>query len=252
MNLTDKDIEEINNYFNQDLTDLDKIVFETRLKTDADFRQTAMEYQATAAVLNTVKMNKQKAFLNKLDAAMPPYKSETPVRSLNRNWWAMAAAGLVLVAAGFWWFGQRKTREIDDNSLVMAYFEPYPSLNSTRGNEQKDTKSEAFDAYDAEKYHEATKLFDAAFVEKSDSILLFYKAIAELGGGESVKAEQHFDSLKGTNNLPQQALTFYIGLSAAENKNREKAIFELKKVANTEGVYQSKAKEILMILGSKK
>jgi hypothetical protein len=250
MELTDKDLALINNYFNQTLGETDANAFEKRLSTDTDFSKAVNQYQATTAVLNTVREREQKAFLTAINATMPPFELEKPVRRLNYRWWAMAATGLVLVVAGMWFFG--KNTEGSLKSVAKDYFEAYPSLNSTRGFEQKDTKTAAFDAYDARKYTKAADLFGKAFAENSDTILLFYKGIAELGGGETQKAAANLAQLDGSNIVPQEALFFYLGLAEAENKQTEKAIFWLKKAAYTEGSYQAKAMKALMVLEQKK
>jgi hypothetical protein len=261
MELTDKDLEIMHQYFDVNMSETERNDFQKRLNDDADFKKTVTEYQATLAVLNTVRERQQKKFLKTVNAAMPPVEANAqyahlpdvvPVRRMDSKWWAMTAVGLVLVAAGYWFFGGQKTRENSQKLAYSDYFEPYPALNATKGVEEKDKKTAAFDAYNAQKYADAAPLFSTAFIEKSDSTLLFYKAISELGSGETVKAEQHFEQLIGTNNVPQQALFYYLGLSAAENKESEKAILNLKKATYTEGSYKILAERILANLAAKK
>lgn len=250
MILTDKDIENLDNYWHNQLPENDRLAMENRLKTDADFRRAAAEMRLITEGLEVVKMRKMKARLAAIEATLPEIKIETPVRWLNPRMWAMAAVGLVLVTAGIWF--SRENTEGGLKSVAKDYFEAYPSLNSTKGNEVKDSKTAAFEAYDAQKYKTAVPLFEKAFAERNDTILLFYKGIAELGSGESIKATRDLEALQGSTIVPQQALWFYLGLAAAENKEPLKAIEQLKKAANTEGGYQQAAKNALSVLDTKK
>ena len=250
MTITDRDIEIIESYFNRTLSEEDNQTFEQRLQTDADYRKAVNEYQATAAILNTIREREQKAFLKNIEATMPPVG--IPIRRLGFREWAIAAVGLLLVTVGIWWFLGRDEEGVKLKSLAMNYFEPYPSYNTTKGIEQKDKKTQAFDAYDAQKYKSAVKLFEAAFTERGDTMLLFYQGISELGSGTATQSEAHLEKLQGSSIVPQQALSYYLGLAAIENGQTEKAILYLKKAADTEGSYQNTAKSVLSALESKK
>jgi hypothetical protein len=261
MGLTDNDIEKLQQFFNQELTETERMEFEKRLNSDTNFKQAVYAYKATLSVLNTVREGQQKVFLKNVNATMPPFEKDAqyvhlpdavPVRRMGRKWWAMAAVGLVLVAVGYWFFSGGNPPEKEQKLAYSDYFEAYPALNTTKGVEEKDKKTAAFDAYNAQKYADATPLFATAFAEKSDSTLLFYKAISELGNGETANAEQDFEQLIGTNNVPQQAVFYYLGLAAAENKQTEKAILNLKKAAYTEGSFKTLAEKILAVLEVKK
>lgn len=250
MTITDRDIEIIESYFNRTLSKEDNQAFEQRLQTDSDFKKAVNEYQATTAILNTVREREQKAFLKNIEATMPPVG--IPIRRLDFRWRAIAAVGLVLVTVGVWQFWGGGDEGVKLKSIAVNYFEPYPSYNTTKGFEQKDKKTEAFEAYDAQKYKSAAKLFEAAFNERGDTMLLFYRGIAELGSGAATQSEAHLEKLQGSSIIPQQALFYYLGLAAIENGQTEKAILYLKKVADTEGSYQNTAKSVLSALESKK
>ena len=153
---------------------------------------------------------------------------------------------------GIWLVKTTNESGIQLKSPIAGDFKAYPSFNSTKGSAKKDNKTAAFEAYDAQKYSSAAPLFDKAFAEKNDTILLFYKGIAELAGGEATKAETHLETLQNSNIVPQQALFFYLGLAAAENKQTEKAMELLRKAAATKGDYQIVATHALSVLEAKK
>jgi tetratricopeptide (TPR) repeat protein len=242
MELTDNDLELIESYFNQSLSDTDKTAFENRLKTDADFKKAALEYQATVAVLNTVREKGKKAFLKEVNATMPPIM--VPVSRPNFRMWAAAATVLVFISIGIWLF------KSDDNSrkltpLAAEYFEPYPALGITRGDDAKDVSTEALRTYAVNDFKQAIPLLEKSFQLNKDSIFLFYKSIAYLGNGQAAEAALILNSLQTSDKVPIESVEWYLALAYIDLKQRENALILLKKAANTEGGYQSKAKELL-------
>jgi tetratricopeptide (TPR) repeat protein len=243
MELTDNDLILINNYFNQMLAETDANAFEKRLKTDAAFSKAVNEYQATAAILNTVREREQKAFLSAINATIPPFEMEKPVRRLNYRWWAMAATGLVLISVGLWFF--RGNTEGSLKSVAKDYFEPYPALGITRGDEAKDVTNDALRTYAVNDFKQAIPLLEKSFQLNKDSVFLFYKSIAYLGNGQSAEAAPILNSLQNSDKVPIESVEWYLALAYIDLKQKEKALILLKKAANTEGGYQTKAKELL-------
>ena len=249
MTLTDNDIEIIESYFNRTLTEESNQAFKQRLQSDSDFRKAVNEYQSTAAILNTVRENEQKAFLKNVNATMPPVG--IPIRRLGFRWLAVAAASALLITLTMWQLLGKEATGVKLKSPIAGYFKPYDSLSKSRGKEQKDNSTQAFEDYDAQKYASASRNFELAFKEKGDTILLFYQNIAALASGESLKAEKNLENLQSSNIIPQQALAFYLGIAAEENGNTKQAIIYLKKAASTEGAYQQVAQNALSILEGK-
>lgn len=242
MTLTDKDIEIIESYFNRTLSEENTQVFEQRLKTDSAFRKAVNEYQATAAVLNTVCEREQKAFLKNVEATMPPVG--IPIRRLDFRWWAVAAVGLVLVTVGIWFWGG-DTEGVKLKSLAANYFEPYPALGINRGNETKDIKSEALSAYAVNDFKKAIPLLQKAFETEKDTMLLFYRGIAFIGRGQPSNAEVNLKDLLNSEIVPHELVQWYLALTYIELNEKEKALPLLQQVANTEGGNQAKAMELL-------
>ena len=74
---------------------------------------------------------------------------------------------------------------------------------------------------------------------------MFYKGLALLGNGQAVQAEQVLTTLNPTETVPRETIDWYLALTYIQLENRDRAIILLKKVSNTEGGYQTKAKELL-------
>ena len=242
MILTDNDIENIIGYFNRTLSDEDNQAFEQRIASDAAFRQAVYEYQATAAVLNTVRERKQKAFLKNIEATMPPVG--IPIRRLDFRWWAVAAVGLVLVTVGIWQFGGGDTEGVKLKSIAANYFEPYPALGITKGENDATIKTNALRAYAVNDFKKAIPLLENAFDVEKDSMMLFYQSISYIGNGQSKEAIPILNHLKSSTFLSIESVEWYLALAYIEINQKEKALPLLRKVGETEGGHKREAKEL--------
>jgi tetratricopeptide (TPR) repeat protein len=241
MDLTTNDLEQIESYFNQTLSEKDNHAFEKRLQ-DVTFRRAVYEYQATTALLNTIRERERKAFLKEIDATMPPF--EVPVRRLNTTWWAMAATGLVLLSIGIWLLKNTDTNGVKLKSISAQEFDIYPVVGITRG-EDVTIKDQALQAYSEKKFKKAIPLLQKAFDLEKDSFLLFYQGIAAIGNGQCKEATPLLEQLQSATFISRQSVNWYLALAAIETGDKEKALFLLKNVENTEGGYQTKVKALL-------
>lgn len=243
MELTDKDIEIIESYFNQTLSEEDNQAFEQRLESDSAFRQAVYEYQATATFLNTVREREQKAFLKKIEATMPPVG--IPIRRLDFRRWAVAAVGLVLVTVGVWQFWGGGDGGVKLKSLAKDYFEPYPALGITMGDEKVDIKTEALRTYAVNDFKNAIPLLQKAFEVEKDTMLLFYRDIAFIGIGQPGNAEDNLKVLLNSEIIPHELVKWYLALIYIELNQKENALPLLQNVADTEGENQEKAIDLM-------
>lgn len=245
MVLTDKDLAQIEDYFNDSLAEIDKNAFDMRLKTDAAFKKAVMSYQATLSVLNTVRTGKQKTFLKEIEATMPPFQLQKPVRRFQTTWWAMAAVGIALISVCIWVFSPDNEGGVKLKSPVAEYFEAYPALGITRGDETKDVVHEALRAYTEKDFKKSIPLLEQSFQINKDSLLIFYKGIAYLGNGQAAEAETILVNMQTSGKVPTESVVWYLALTYIELGQKEKAVILLKKTANTEGGYQAKAQSLL-------
>lgn len=244
MTITDRDIEIIESYFNRTLSEEDNQAFEQRLQTDSDFKKAVNEYQATTAILNTVREREQKAFLKNIEATMPPVGM--PIRRLDFRWRAIAAVGLVLVTVGVWQFWGSDSGSVKLKSPIADYFEPYRAYGINKG-EDDDIKQNALRTYATSDFEKAIPLLETAFQKDTkDSTLLLYLSISYIANGQLEKAKQKLEVLQNSSAAPLDVTEYYLALIYASENRQSEAIILLEKVANTEGGYfRDKARELL-------
>jgi hypothetical protein len=236
MNLTDKDLELLDDYKSGALTEGERQALEKRLADDFDFRRQALLHWAVEASIPIATEQRTRDFLNDINQKLPPIPPP-------QNPWLryfIVALAVALAAFAIWYFAFREAQP-KLSPIVAGVFEPYPTYATTRGDDAKDKTTKAYEAYENKKYKNAAQLFNEAFNDKKDTILLYYKGISELGCGKIKDAEATLNQLNNSAIVPQAPLIFYLGLIEIEKNNTPKARYYLQKAANTEGLYKESA-----------
>ena len=245
MILSDKDIENLDSYWHNKLSKTDRLAMDNRLKMDADFKRVADEMRLITEGLEVVRLRKMKAHLATIEATLPEIDltEETPVVWLNPRWWAVAATGLVLITAGMWFF--RENTEGGLKSVAKDYFEAYPALGISRGNDDGDIADDALRTYAVNDFQKAIPLLQKSFQFKKDSIYLLYMGVSYLGMGKASEAEKILSTLQSSEKMPIESIMWYLALAYIELGQKEKAMILLRKTANTEGAYKVSAHELI-------
>lgn len=248
MNLTEKDIQLLEAFWHNQLSDTERLALEARLATDATFRQEARQIQLYTEGLDVIKQRNTRQRLHAIDATLPPYEPypyQTPPSALPWIKIGLVALALALAALGIWYFAIR-AEEPKISAPIAAYFEPYPALGITMSDDDATVRLDALKLYAKKDYKNAIPQLDKAFAVEKDSLLLFYKGIAYIGNGEAAKAILVLESLRTSNTLPIDTVEWFLALAYLETNQKEKAFISLEKVINTEGGrYKVKAQELI-------
>ncbi len=250
MELTPKDIERLENYWQNNVSEMDKLALEKRLATDAEFRQEADKIHLLTEGLAVVRKRQQRARFETLDATLPEIKPSASMR-----WLKFLLAALVLTIAAFsvWFFMFKKEEKRfvkpKISEPIAAYFEPYPALGITMGETTNERRKDAMIVYAQKEYASAIPLLNDSFKETQDSMLLFYVGIAHLAVGESGEAQSVFEQLQNTTSVPQEATQWYLALSYTATKQYDKATELLKN--NKSEKYKDKAQKLLEEISKK-
>jgi tetratricopeptide (TPR) repeat protein len=249
MNLTEKEIAQLEAYQMGLLSESEQQQIKLRLDSDTDFEMEANSYLALFATLETVGDKNTKTFLKDIDKTMPPLKNNTE-NPLNTEGGGiggiklfLVALAIALAAIAVWYFALRKP-EIEKpklSPLIAMYFAPYPALGITRGVGDENIKKEALTTYAVNDFKHAIPLLEKAFAVEKDSILLFYKGIAHIGVGEFAQSIALLEPMQSSETLPFESVTWYLALAYLESNQKEKALVLLQKCADTEGEYREKA-----------
>ena len=241
MELTDKDIEQLEDFWKGTISEADRLALENRFETDLDFRKKAGELKLFTEGLRVLKEREMRQHIKDINTKLPPFDPPS-----STNWLKIGIVALAIALAAFAvWFFMIREEELPLSPMVAAYFEPYPALGITRGEDDKNIKTEALRTYAVGDFKKAIPLLQRAFIVEKDTMLLFYRSIAFIGRGQPSNAVIILEGLHTSKTVPTDLVEWYLALAYIEVDEKEKALLLLKKVSNTEGGNQAKAIELI-------
>lgn len=236
----------IEKYFEGQLSETEKQVFDEALKNDADFKAT---FTFEKEVKDGIHLNERKALKNMLRSFEE--KPKAKVFSF-RNWvWLGAAA--VLVIGFFIWlpFGNQP----NSDELYLSYYQAYPNVVApiVRGENIQDEKNKAFEAYEQEKFEISQTLFHEIFKKTKDEYAVFYEAQSYFALGETQKGIQLLENSNFSDGKypfkTQQ--NWYLALGYLKLKDFEKAKQNLNALTIYDNPQQESARKLLESLSEK-
>lgn len=227
----------IEKYFEQNLTDKEKITFEELLAKDAAFKEEFDFYKELKNAVTVAERQKIKEEVQQFEKVSRP-----PVLVL-RKYFPYAAILLFMISFIVYF----ATNTPSTKDLYLSYYEPYPNtaVSNTRGNSNEQPSVEqAFIAYDLNDFAKANKLFDNILATTKTDYLLFYKAISLMELNKHDEAVKIFESTSWSNEYLEKSLWFeslcYLKLNDRNNAKKSlEVLTEKKSFKHTE------AKELL-------
>lgn len=218
------------NYFSNQLTDDQELVFEELLKTDMDFKQQLDFEKDLKRVIHEKEAVDLKTKLSGFEKEITKDIEDVPVRTLPRNSyrkWAMAASIALLVGLG--WFGYNNFAGPNYGNLYEENFQQYPNTvyAITRGETVESIERAAFSAYEAGNYSMAIDNFNKIPRSEENQYLEFYMGQAHLGLGEVDDAKTFFSNAISSNSEFIAEAHWYLALIAIKEKDNESAIKSL-------------------------
>ena len=239
MELTTKDIEQLEAFWKGNLSEGDRSAVQNRLDTDVLFYQEAAKMHLITEGLEVVKQRETIKRLKAIDATLPPID---PPHSM--GWLKILIVALVIALAAFGvWYFMIKEEKPEVAAPIAAYFEPYPALGIRMGDSPDELKKDALVLYAQKEYSKAIPLLNDSFKATQDSILLFYIGVSHLALGQSSEAQAIFEQLQNTESVPQEATLWYLALSYMATKQYEKAKAILKNIQSDK--YKAKVQKLL-------
>jgi len=172
-------------------------------------------------------------------------KPKAKVFNLGRTLSAAAVfIGLLAVA----WFGLRPN-SMDANTMYAKYYEAYPSITETRGdNDQNLLFNQAMSAYNEKEYEQAETIFTKLEEQqKLSSLESFYLGQSFLAQEKSEKAITYLQkSAENPAHFIFAEANYYLALAHLQNNDSQAAKEILEKIAtDTENTRNKTAKEML-------
>lgn len=227
----------LHKYFEQQLSDEEKVLFTSLLQNDAAFAK-EVEYQKN--VKKAITLNEREALKQKLKS----YEAKPKFRTA---YWYSAAV-VILFLGGITWFQLQRT---STEKLYQEYYQSYPNVvaPTVRGDNERNLKSDAFYEYDSGNYEKSLTLFSKIYADEGVDYALFYKAMSLLELERHEEAIASFDQFKtADNNAFSPFVKWYKALSYLKLNEKEKAVLLLQELAKEENPQQFKAKELLDVL----
>ena len=244
----EKELELIERYIGNDLSEEEIEAFNKKLDKDERFRAQLEEMRLLIAGVQYSGRNKILQGLKDYDATLS--EVEVPrgkVIKLSPRWSIGIAASVLLVIASTLVFYRISTKD-NSEQLYLAYFAIYPNIIDPMQRNDISVglmESTGFQQYDLGNYEEAIKQFNVSLNQGDDEYALFYLAISYMQVGQHNQAIESLEQyLQHYSTLNSQA-QWYLSLSYVKSNELEKAKIQLSKLAAGSSSYSEKAKKLL-------
>lgn len=274
MNEDFKDIDQMEKYFNNQLSEQETAAFEQRLQTDTEFAKEvelfqdmimAADYEVEERTQTNVTAVHQKLQSENFFAEESSAKVvNLAERRKNRlTWWAAAASITLLIGAGIWWLQQPDLQDQLNTTYANTYQPETESLNRvldelesfgladpTKG--QEDTLATALYAYERGNYENARQqLADYVMAYPDDLVGKLYLGLSQLQMSEYTKASQQLIPLTQNEDFEyQETAKWYLALAYTRfetETGRSNALKLFQQLANSNSAYRAEAAQYLKL-----
>lgn len=246
MNDSIQNIEMVERYFDNEMTEEEKILFTQRLETDRALRHL---FDREKLLINTVRFGAAKnhlMFFKELEKSLPDITIE---RKTSKTWmyYAVAASVVLLVVAGIYIFNLKDPTPGD---LYAEYFTPYPNVfePTVRGSEEATRRASAFQKYEEGNYEQAAALFSEIISESKEPGILLLLGNANLAVGKTDAARANFNELISASDVNAPAARWYLSLCYLKDGKVSQARETLAIVAKSNSAYSAKARQLINAL----
>ena len=246
-----QELEMVDRYLAEKLTEQESEEFEHRLQSDDKFRGQFEQVKLIITGIQCSARMDELAKIKRIENTLPKIvkKDKPKIIKLFIEYGSYAAAACLLifiVYALFHFTGHGKHE--NNKKLFTVYFEPYPNIvyPTTRFDNDSVTKvQKAFAEYDQRNYPKAITLFKALPGFNKDQTISFYLAISYLSIHDGKNAEQLLLQLLNKNQAINDKVQWYLGLCYLENNKIGLATEQFRNLAGTENNYTQNAIKIL-------
>ncbi|MFT4204757.1 MAG: hypothetical protein QM610_12700 [Chitinophagaceae bacterium] len=238
LHITQQEMELIEHYLKDELSETEAIAFEEKKRTDADWQQKIDEMTLLALGISEAVLQEK---LNEIHKELKTHQPTTIRRKSNTKRWLAAASVIALIIlSGLLFFKKPKNEK-----LYMAYYRPDPGLPVVMGNDTKNnyTLYDGMIGYKEGNDEKAIQKWKSIGDEKGYSDTLnYYIGIAYLHQASYPKALQYLQKVCGTQpSAYKEKATWYMALIHIKHKDWNAAkvlLSELKDIPEAKTLYQ--------------
>jgi hypothetical protein len=243
------EIEEIENYIYDEMTEPEMALFEAELADNKDlYSEVELIKNIDKALLEKDIMKLRNNLSNIADDNVKENQSERSLAVKFRHTnigISVAAASLILLMG----ITGLLSRYSSGDNIYQKFYTKYETTGISRSSSinSDQTLSIALQKFNNKDYASALNLLQEVISkDQSNAVGHFYSGVSlqELGKYKNAIEEYRVVVINKDNLFIEQA-EWYIGLCYLQTKEDEKAIVQFKKIANNQGFYQSKAQTIL-------
>lgn len=204
-------------YLNNEMSQAEKELFEQRLNSDNQFRESFNLYKETTALLENKFDSKTIDFKENLKSISKSHfseKEEDKSRVINFKPFYYAIAASVVLAFGTWFMMMRETPEYGDfNQHENAYF-------TERGSIIKNLRL-AQNAFNEKNYKGAIENFEIVLKDYDKPEVRFFYGISLLEENRYAEAEINFTTIQKGTSVYKDKATWYLALSKLKQNQFE-------------------------------
>lgn len=239
--MNEKDLELIERYLNNELSEIEKQQAEKRLTTDDDFKKRLEVFREYRQMHSP----QSASFRQLLDEVQTEYQHEQ--RPARKYWLIAASVSAIGLLSAIFFFILEPSAE--SQVLYAQYFELPADNLSVRGNEEQVLLNEAMAFYNKQLYSEAQQRFQQWLHLHSDSVpVVFYSAVSHMALGEMQQAIAQLSKISDdqtSSSLYSTTANWYLALAHLKLEQWAEARILLEELAGGSTSYASKAQYLL-------
>ena len=227
------------NYFNNEMSQEEKLEFENQLQNNAEVQQKFEIYKDANQFLETKFSSETLDFKKNLEAISKEHfaeKEKKQTKVIAFKPWQYAVAASIAILVGSWFYMQNSIPQYGD------YSNPETAMFVERSVGDVNLK-EAQNAFNAKDYKKAVASFEKLTDLKNPELQYFY-AISLIETNNYPKAEVLLNNIKSGTSVYKDKATWYLALSNLKQKKLEDCKIYLKQIPADAEDYD-KAQELL-------
>lgn len=243
--------DEMEAYLSGEMTDKEQASFEEIIKKNPELARDIKIMSEIDDVLNN--NVKEQAFVAQLEKLGKQYFSEEEANIKNNSTkksnpfqkWIIGFFVITLVGISLWWLNSARTPKAPEQ-LFASYYKPYPVSEATRGN---DTEEAYISYYNSQEYDKASSFLEeliAQFPEENEYQIALGNSYLNTNPPKTDEAIRILKKITETENIYQSTAQWYLSLAFLKNNEKEKAVVLLENLAKAEqGKYPKLAQSLL-------
>lgn len=232
------------NYFANQLTDDEQLLFDELLKNDLDFKAQFEFEKDLKRVIKEYVNEDLKEKLVGYEREISGKDKSKPSKWRFKNW-SIAASIALLIGLG--WIGIKSFSGPDYNELYQDNFEGYPNTVYTISRADGDSTKErdAFAAYEAGDYEKAVAAFQELRSTGGISHVDFYQALSYLQLGKNTQAIDLLKNVMLNDEVFRAEANWYLALAYLKDSDKVNAVAALKRQVQDFEYSKEKAEALL-------